>query len=442
VGLEELKRERRRRGQILGDKHPEMVRLESDMEAARDELEAETQKVVRSVESSYRTALRQEQRLEADLEPVQRELQELKRKAVEQGVLKREAEANQQLLRSLMQRSVESGVEAELKATPVEIVERAEAPTTPFSPRRGRNYQLALLVGLALGLALVYVVEQMDRSIKTPEEVKEQLGLPFLGMIPDMTAGRNKGASPLILETPRSSLAEAYRVVRTNLLFSSPDSTSRRLVVTSVHPGEGKSTTVTNLAVSLAQNGSRVLVIDADLRRPVLDKHFALSKTPGLSDLIAGECGPAEAIRRTKHDGLSVIPCGSVAPNPAELLGSARMRELLDGFPDTYEWILLDAPPVFAIADAPVLSASMDGLLLVVAAERTTRPALRRAIDQIFAVGGKIVGVVLNRLDVERNDYYGHPYSNYYHGYYREEGSPRGREPHSPEHRDAPVISD
>jgi len=425
--LAELERDRRRRSGTLGERHPDMLRLQADIEEIQAKIEAETGKLVRSLENGYGTALRQEENLQASLEPVQREMQEIKRKAVEYRVLKREVEANQQLFKNLMNRNVETGLEGELEATNLRIVERAEVPGSPFSPRRARNYQLALLLGLALGLGLVFVVEQMDNSVKTPEDVKESLDLPFLGMIPDWSVGRSQGegpgSSPLILKNPRSSLAEAYRLVRTNLIFSSPDTSHRVLLVSSVNPAEGKSTTAVNVAASLALNGARVLVVDADLRRPTLAKHFEVSSAPGLSDLIVGSCELVDAVRETQFKGLDVIPSGYLPPTPAELLGSARMRSFLRSLPEEYEWVLVDAPPVLAIADAPVLSTYVDGMILVIAAEKTARPAVQRTIDQVRAVGGKLVGVVLNKVNLERNAYYfGQYYGEYYRSYYTERG--------------------
>jgi capsular exopolysaccharide synthesis family protein len=266
------------------------------------------------------------------------------------------------------------------------------------------------------------IVEHADQTLKTPEDVKEQLGVPFLGMVPDTARPGKTGpalASPLILRNPRSALAEAYRVIRTNLIFSAPDATGRTMVVSSVNPSEGKSTNVLNIAASLAHNDARVLVIDADLRRPTIHQHFNVPSTPGLSDLIVGKSTREEAIRATPLKGLDVLPCGYIPPNPAELLGSARMRELVEDLRQKYDWILVDAPPILAMADAPVIASMVDGLLLIVAAERTQRAAALRALDQISGVGGSLVGVLLNRVNLQRNSFYfGQYYGEYYTSYY------------------------
>ena len=223
-------------------------------------------------------------------------------------------------------------------------------------------------------------------------------------------------------------MAEAYRVLRTNLIFSSAEKTGRALVVTSANPGEGKTTTVANLASSLALNGAKVLAVDADLRRPTMHQHFGIPKTPGLSDLIVGKCQASEAIQTTRFKGLQVLPCGYVPPNPAELLGSAAMKQVVDALRSHYDWVLIDTPPILAMADTPVLCPLVEGVILVIGAEVSGRPAIQRAVDQITSVGGKVLGVVLNKVDLERNSYYyGQYYGEYYRSYYAEGASRQPR---------------
>jgi capsular exopolysaccharide synthesis family protein len=430
--LADLQRQQARLSETLGERHPEMVRVRAEIRAVEDKIAADVQNVIHAVETDYETARQQEASLQASMETVKRELLDLNNQTVEYEVLKRELDANKQMFRNLTTRSKETGLESELKATNIRITEKAEIPRAPYLPNRARNYQLALIIGLGLGIGLTVMVEQLDNTLKTPEDVKEQLDLPFLGMVADVSARRGSPngppPSPIILKNPRSALAESYRVVRTNIMFSSAENTGRALVVSSVNPAEGKSTTVVNVAASLTQNGARVLVIDADLRRPTIHQHFGLSNAPGLSDLIVGKAPVSEAVRATSFKGLEVLPCGYIPPNPAELLGSASMRELLTALRSHYDWILLDTPPILAIADTPVLSRWVDGVILVVAAERTGRPAILRTIDQLSRVGGKVLGIVLNRVDLERNSYYfGQYYGEYYRSYYAE-GAGRARD--------------
>lgn len=420
--LSDLRRDETRLMETLGDKHPDMLKVRSQIRSTEDKLRNEMRSVVHAAEADYRTAASQEASLQANLEAVKQEAMAVNRKAIEYSVLRREVDSNSQLYKDLLNRTKQTGLETELKTTNIRVVEKAEVPRRPISPQRSRNYQLSVLLGLALGIGLVLVFEHFDNTLKTPEDVKDHLGLPFLGMVPDVgvrpSSGNapRPGASPLILKNPQSAVAESYRVLRTNLIFSSADSTGRALVVSSANPGEGKTTTVANLASSLALNGAKVLAVDADLRRPTMHQHFGIQKTPGLSDLIVGKCQASQAIQATRFKGLQVLPCGYVPPNPAELLGSATMRQVVDALRSHYEWVLIDTPPILAMADTPVLCPLVDGIVLVVGAEVSSRPTIQRAIDQIQSVGGKIIGVVLNKVDLERNSYY---YSQYYGEYYR-----------------------
>jgi polysaccharide biosynthesis transport protein len=413
----ELQAEYARLGETLGDKHPDMVRVRHELDAAQDKLQAEVRAALRNLEGEAQAARAKEANLEANMERARREGLEVSRKAIEWNALKREVESNKQLFQSLMSRSKETGLESELKATGVSIVERAEVPQSPASPNRPRNYRIALLVGLALGVGLALLFEHADNTVKTPEDLK-QLGLPFLGMVPNVTppAGSPAIVRPAALKNPEGAVAEAYRVLRTNLLFSTAADGSRALLVTSPNPGEGKTTTAANLAGSLALNGAKVLVVDADLRRPTLHQHFGIQRAPGLSDLIVGKFQPSDVIQGSRLRGVHVIPCGYVPPNPAELLGSHTMREIVKALKTRYEWVIIDTPPILAMADTPVLCPYVDGVVLVVAAEVSGRPGLQRALDQITSVGGKLLGVVLNKVDLRRNSYY---YSQYYGEYYR-----------------------
>lgn len=422
--LNELQREKARLSETLGEKHPEMVRVAVEITSTEDKIRSEMQNVVRSLESDYRTAAVQESNLQANLEATKQESLDLNRKSITYNILKRDAEANQQIFRELVGRTKEAGLESELQTTNIRIVERAQQPTSPAWPNRQRNYQLGLLIGLAVGIGLALLFEHVDNTYKTPEDLKSDLGLPFLGMVPDATPKQQKGTrGPHVVHSPsrasQSSVAEAYRILRTNLLFSAPHGGGRAVLITSANPSEGKSTTTTNLAESLAHNGARVLAIDGDLRRPTLHQRFSLPKTPGLSDLIVGKVQASEAIQATATKGLQVLTCGYIPPNPAELLGSTAMRDLIAALREHYDWVFIDTPPALAMADTSVLSPLVDGVILVVGAEVGSRPTVHRAVDQLQGVGGKIVGVVLNKVDLERNAYYyGQYYGEYYRAYY------------------------
>jgi capsular exopolysaccharide synthesis family protein len=423
----ELQRERERLSESYGEKHPEMVRAATELRSTEEKLRSEMQNVVRSVESDYRTAAQQEANLQANLEATKQEALDLNRKAISYNVLKREVEANQQLFRELVGRTKEAGLESELRSTNIRIVEKAQVPVHPVQPQKMRNYQLALLLGLALGIGLCVLFEHLDNTYKTPEDIKNHLGLPFLGMVPDAApkAAPAQGRAPVTPHrSTQSGIAEAYRILRTNLIFSLPGTAGRAILVTSANPGEGKTTTALNLAESLAHNGARVLAVDADLRRPTLHQRLNVPKTPGLSDLIVGKSQPSQAIHATSTKGLQVLSCGYIPPNPAELLGSAAMADVVRALREHYDWVLIDTPPALAMADTPVLCPLVDGVVLVVGAEVGSRPTVQRTADQLQAIGAKIVGVVLNKVDLERNAYY---YSQYYGEYYRSYYADRGQ---------------
>ncbi len=426
----EAREEATRLADTLGDKHPDRVRLEARLANLEEQVRAEIRNVVLAVENDYETARQQEASLQAELEAAKRSALKANRKGMELGTLRRGVEQGQKLLRDLEARTQESGLETQLRTTNLRIVEKAAVPRDPIVPRKSRNYQLALIIGLAIGFGLTILFERMDNTVKTPDDVTQQLGLPFLGMVPTASVGRSLGGArgeaelPIALREPQSAAAEAYRVIRTNLIFSAPSPKGRLILFGSANPGEGKTTSVANLAASLAQNGAKVLAVDADLRRPTLHRHFGLEHTPGLSDLVVGRARLADVVHATSVPGLSILPCGYIPPNPAELLGSDALRDVLQGLRKKHDWVLVDAPPILAMADTPVLCPFVDGLVLVVWSESSSRPALRRALDQIERVGGKLTGVVLNKVDLQRNAYYyGQHYGEYYRKYYGGEAS-------------------
>jgi len=236
--------------------------------------------------------------------------------------------------------------------------------------------------------------------------VKQYLGLPFLGMVPAVFDKLIE--NPLITVNAPNNFAESFRSVRTNLLFSSADTGGRSVVITSTGPGEGKTAVATNCAVSLAQAGLRVLLVDADMRKPRVHSVFGLAREPGLSNLLVGNAKASEAVHATSVPGLWVMPAGLLPPNPAELLGSKRFKDFLATLSQHFDWVLIDTPPVMAVTDSSVVSHLATGVLFVVGAEMTSRHAAVRALDQLDRARAKFVGVVLNRVDLQHNAYY-HP---------------------------------
>ncbi len=420
--LAELREEESRLSDTLGDRHPDLLAVRARITRAEEQMEGELSEIVRSVEADYRTALETEKNLQASVEEAKQETLFLGRKVLAGDALERAAETNRKLLHDLMSRSKEAGLEAELRTTDVRLWDRARVPGGPIAPRRTRNHVVGLFFGLGLGIGLALLLDRLDNTLKTPEDVKVHLRVPFLGIVPEIgwsSPARGDGTTVPGLVGPESAVAETYRVLRTNLIFSSAEATGRVYVVTSARPGDGKTTTVGNLAAALAHNGARVLAVDADLRRPTLHLHFGLEMTPGLSDLIVGTSSLADVAKHTSVRGLQVVPCGYQPPNPAELLGSNSLKELIGVLRKRFDWVLFDAPPVLAMADAMVLGGVVDGAVLVVRADETPLPSVHRAVDQLVGVGARLTGIVLNRVDLERNAYYyGQYYGEHYRSYY------------------------
>ena len=405
--LADLQRQQGQLAEKYGERHPEMVKVRNAIQAADAKLQGEIAKVVQSVKSEYEAAASQERSMVGALESQKAEALGLNRKGIEYSVLQREAESNRQVYEALLQRTKETGISGELKTSNIRVVDSAEVPTGPILPQRRRDLLMASFSGLVLAIGLVFGFEYLDNRIKSPHELRANLNLPYLGMIPAI----DKTGPMLVSGAVPPGFAEAIRAVRTNVLFSSADEGIRRIVVTSAGPNEGKSMFASNLAVSLAQAGQRTLHVDADMRRPRVHEIFELAQEPGLSNLLVGDCKPSEAVRKTNIQNLAVLPAGMIPPNPAELLGSKRCDEYFATLAEHFDWVIIDSPPVLAVADASVIANGASGVLFVVGADQTSRQTARAAIDQLHAVHAHIIGAVLNRVDIEGNPYY---YSTYY----------------------------
>jgi capsular exopolysaccharide synthesis family protein len=411
IELAELHRQLAQLSERLGDKHPEMIKLKATVEGAEARLNGEIAKVVQSVESEFLAAKAQEESLVAALENQTREALTLDRRGIEYGVLEREAQSNRQIYESLLQRAKETGISSELKTSNIRIVDPATLPRGPVWPDKLRTMQTGALGGLVLGLALAFLFEYLDNRMKSPEELTEHLGLPFLGLVPALSAKALNGTDPLINNGVPPNFAEAFKSVRTNVLFATAEEGARSIAITSTGPGEGKTLVASNLAIALAQAGQRVLLIDGDLRRPRINTLFGRNAEPGLSNLMVGEAKASEVVTKSELPGLWLLPSGVVPPNPAEILGSERFRTFLGQLDEHFDWVLIDTPPVMAVTDAIVVAHEVSGVLFVVGAEMTSRHAARTAVDRLASARAHLLGGVLNRVQLDRNPYY---YSQYY----------------------------
>ena len=409
--LAQLQSQQTQLSEKLGDKHPDLIKVRTAIGLAQAKLDGEIGKVVQSVRNEYQAALAKEYSLNAALEQQKAEALTMNRKAIDYGVLERDVQSSKQIYESLLQRAKETGVSRELKTSNIRVVDPAEQPRTPASPRKLLNLSLAVVGGGVLALGLAFFFEYVDSRIKTPDEIAAHLGLSPLGMVPAIQPGTWKGKEPLISNGVPPKFAEALRAIRTNVLFSSAEEGARTLVLTSTGPGEGKTTIAANLAIGLAQAGQRVLLIDADMRCPRIHDVFRQKQEPGLSNLMAGHAAPSACIRKSSVLGLWLLTAGRVPPNPAELLGSRRYKELIRTLGEHFDSVIIDSPPALAVTDASIAASVATGIVFVIGAEMTSRQAAKVALQQLQNGRPRFLGAVLNRVELERNAYY---YSGYY----------------------------
>ncbi len=399
-----------------GTKHPKMIELRSQIGLMKKKIALEVKKNVNSLMTEYKVAQSKEATLVEALEKQKKEALELNRKAIDYGILQREAESNRQMYNILIKKMKEVDLSSDLKGTNIRVIDPAQIPRSPIGPNRGFNILFAAFIGLGLGVGLAFFLEYVDTSMKTPEDIK-RIQVPYMGFIP--TFHPTNHLELIVQEDPKSLISEAYRTLRTGILFSGSKPSPQFIQITSSGPQEGKTITAANLATVMAQSGSRVLIVDCDMRKPRIHEIFGITNTRGLSDLLLdGEDG-FSFIKKTKVPNLELLTCGTIPANPSELLSSKRMQRLLTLFGDRYDRIIMDSPPVLAVTDSIVLSRLVEGIILVVGAGTSSRNGVARAVELLKEVNARIVGAMLNNLNVEKERYY---YSRYYYYNYGKYG--------------------
>jgi polysaccharide biosynthesis transport protein len=423
----------------FGPSYPKLSQLNNQLKEIDSQIQAEMKKIASKVRGQYTTALQRENMLHDALEKQKQEANKLNESAITYTILKRDVETNRQLYEGLLQKLKEAGVSAGLKSNNFRIVDRAAPPTGPIEPNIPRNLLLAMVLGMASGVGLAFLLEGLDNTVRTTDQAQMISGLASLGMIPLGSKSAREGPNPkrlviaaskeaveLVTQVrPQSQMAESYRALRTSLLLSNLGAPPKVIMVTSALPQEGKTTTSMNCAVVLAQKGVRVLLIDADLRRPSIHKNLGMGPHSGLSNVLTGSTTLEQAITRTAIlPNLDVLPAGTPPPNPAELLASTNMRDLLAQLREQYDHIVIDTPPSLSVTDSVVLSPRADAVVLVIRSGQTTKQALRRARDILTQVNAKVVGVLLNAVDLSSPDYYYYyEYQGKYARYYRDQDS-------------------
>ena len=415
--LADLQRQKAQLSERYGDRHPEMVKVNASLVDAQRQLELETDKTLQAVKNDYDRAVLEERTLSANLEQAKVDVQDLSRKSVAYNVMEREARSNRTVYEALLQREKELRVSSNSRSNNVRVIDHAEIPTSPVSAGSRRTWLMALLIGLTAALGVAIGLDYMNDTIKTPEDVNQYLKMPFLGLVPTVRGNKH----PLLGSSHAPhDFGEAFRSLRTSLNARFGESSTRTMLVTSAQPLEGKTTTACNIALALAYGGARVLLVDADMRRPGLHRPLHLANDRGLSQVLSGQSRVRDVIQRTVDPNLLAITAGSPPPNPSELLASERMKTLLANFLNgPFDWIIIDTPPVLAVTDAVVLAPLVSGVTFVVGAEMTRRRLAERALETLLASRPKQLGVVLNKVDIAKNKYYysryhGQQYRNYY----------------------------
>jgi polysaccharide biosynthesis transport protein len=411
--LARLQAEYAQRSQDLGDQNPVMIALRGSVQAADAKLQRELAKQVDALQNEYEGARALETSLTQALEVQKREVTAMNRTGIDYTALERDVASNRQIFESLLSHTREKGIAGELKASDVRVIDAAQVPREPVWPNRNETWLYAAFFGSLLGVVLAFFFEYVDDRIKTPEEIKTYLGLPFLGMVPVISGKEVSEDRPLLHKraTVSPMFSEAFRSVRTNVIFTAEQHASS-IVVTSTGPGEGKTLVASNVAIALAQAGQQVILIDADMRRPRVHDLFGRDQEPGLSNMLVGKPGDHEhAVQPYDVSGLFTLPAGHIPPNPSELLGSKRFKDLIAGFKDRFDWVIIDSPPVMAVTDACLIAHDATGVLFVVGSEMTNRDTASVALDQLESAQARFVGAVLNRVELKRHGYY---YSRYY----------------------------
>jgi succinoglycan biosynthesis transport protein ExoP len=412
----------------FGPAYPKLIQTQKELDQIHSAITREVKNVGSRLENEYKASLKSEQMLSGALGQQKQEAYKMNQDAVQYAIMLRDVQASRDLYEDLLKKLKEAGITAGLKNTNVNIVDPASVPVEPAEPKLPLNMALGFLGGLLGGIALAFVVENVDNSIRTPDDVEIQCALPSLGIIPSIDVVKNGHKQlppgeqepftlPVALSQPKSQTSEAFRALRTSLLLASVGTPPKVMVITSASAGEGKTTTACNSAIVLAQTGHKVLLVDADMRRPMLHTRIGVDGTTGLSACLAGMQDPDSVFLKVESlPNLYVLPAGKTPPYPSEMIASETMRHLLDRWRSEFDQIVIDTPPVLAVTDAVILSTMADAVIVVARSGVTGYQSLCRTRDLLRKVHAKIAGVVVNDLalnSVGYADYYGHYRSNY-----------------------------
>jgi len=392
--------------------YPEMLRLKAQIEEADGQIRSIADNIRSSIRNQYQIAANQERALQAQVTGLTGDVLNLRDRSIQYNILQRELDTTRSLYEALLQRYKEVGVTGGVTANNISIVDRATPPRSPSKPSMVLNMALAALLGLGLGGLAALVLEALDETLATPDDVEKKLGVSVLGVIPLLDKGQTPADG---LADIRSGFSEAYYSLRTALQFSTPDGAPSSMVVSSARPAEGKSTTAYAVALNLSRIGKRVLLIDGDLRNPSMHRVVGVENERGMSNLLSGSADLTSVVQPTRQENLFFIPCGPLPPNPAELWGGDRLHDFLAEAHDKFDHVVFDGPPVLGFADAPMLAAAVNGTLFVLESRGTRRGQARGALRRLQVGRAHLLGAVLTKFSTKSTSYGGYDYAYDYH---------------------------
>jgi len=448
----QIKSEIEEKSKTLGPGHPDMIQLQAKLDSTKSELQSEISKAIKAQEAELQAARTNEASLRGLQETQRADVSRTNSDAILYRSIQVDVENTKNLLNQMVAKQKEAQVSARMTGmgtSYIKIVDRAVVPDKPVGPIPLRNAAVALILGLILGLGFAFLADFIDNTIKEPEDMEHLTGLPSLGVIPQFAISgpghrygtpsryryrygktRNAAEDEMMSRVtevelvnhlfPKINIAEDYRTVRTSILFSLPGKGPKAMVFTSTSPQEGKSATVANLGISFAQLGVKVVVVDADLRKPRQHKIFKVKNTAGLSDYLTGRNGINDVIQKTAVDHFWIVPSGAHPPNPAELLNSEMMKDFVRLLKDCFDIILIDTPPVMAVIDPVIVSSYVDSTVIVLRTGKAVRKAVLRTVSELRRAQAKIIGVVFNGAKARVHSRYGRYSPNYMYEYYQE----------------------
>ncbi len=404
---------------LYGDKHPDVQTLRGDEESIRKALLEELKGIVEGYRLEGKTLGNEIQKLQAMLRESQQEALQLNKMEIDYNKLKREVETNKKLYDIVLERTKEADLHTLMRANNIRIIDRALVPKGPVSPRKNLVLLIGFIIAILSAAAAVLAVEFFDTRIRDIEELEQLVGRNILGLFPSFEIEDLKKIQEIAFEGSQHSPAvESLRTIRTNIRLAHPDVNAKTLLITSSVSQEGKTTVSSNIAVSFALAGRRTLLVDTDMRKPRVHKLFGLDNKEGISTYMLGEKPIDQLIRRNVYQGLDVLFCGPIPPNPAEMMESKRFRDMVDRLKELYDIVIFDSPPIIAVSDAAIIGTMMDGVIIVVKIRQISRDILKRAVAQLTKANTMLLGAVVNNLDLKGGGRYG-SYYYYYHEKYK-----------------------